>query len=150
MADITLGGAVAAIGGAALVLAAVLKVGKPIKKVFAAIEKFMAAWNGTPAVEDGAGVVIEPAKPGVIATLEILRAQVQNSHSTNLRDDVDRVQRTVTELVQKVDEHITIAKASDERQDRTGQIVDEYLPKIQHLLGETDQPPATPPGGVSI
>lgn len=64
--------------------------------------------------------------------LEAVRAQVQNSHQTNLRDDVDVIRS-------RLDEHIAIAKESDRRQDKTaeevaimrrdiGRIVAKYVP----------------------
>lgn len=71
--------------------------------------------------------------------LESVRAQVQNSHDTNLRDDVDDLQTTVSLVHKKLDEHIAIAKESDRRQDKTaeevaimrrdiGRIVAKYVP----------------------
>lgn len=49
-------------------------------------------------------------------TLEKVRAQVQNSHDTNLRDDVDGVKEAVEDLTGKLSEHITISKESDRSQ----------------------------------
>ena len=58
------------------------------------------------------------------------KEQVQNSHETNFRDDVDELTKIVTGLATKVEglegkftEHVRIAKHSDHRQDRmAGQI----------------------------
>lgn len=118
-------------------------------KLFKPLEEFLTAWNGTPEKQDGAGIVIKPKVPGVIAQIEVLRDQLQNSHQDasipNLRDDLDTkaskddvaaVAAAIEALTSKVEEHIDIAKASDERQDKTSEIVTEYLPKIRRLLGE--------------
>lgn len=121
-------------------------------KLFKPLEEFLTAWNGVPEKKDGAGIVIKDKVPGVIAQIEVLRDQLQNSHQSsdvpNLRDDLDTkaskadvaaVAAAIEALTSKVTEHIEIAKASDERQDETGRIVTEYLPKIQRLLGEEHQ-----------
>lgn len=120
-------------------------------KLFKPLEEFLTAWNGTPEKQDGAGIVIKDKVPGVIAQIEVLRDQLQNSHQSsdvpNLRDDLDTkaskddvaaVVTAVETLTAKVDQHIEIAKASDDRQDATGRIVDEWLPKIRQLLDDTD------------
>lgn len=132
-------------------------------KLFKPLEEFLTAWNGTPEKQDGAGIVIKPKVPGVIAQIEVLRDQLQNSHQDsdipNLRDDLDTkassddvaaVREDVGKVLSKLDEHIGIAKESDRRQDITEKTLAEYLPKIRFLLGETDPPPATPPGGSLI
>ena len=120
-------------------------------KLFKPLEEFLTAWNGTPEKQDGAGIVIKPKVPGVIAQIEVLRDQLQNSHQDsnipNLRDDLDTkaskddvaaVAAAVEALTRKVGEHITIAKESDRRQDEIGRVVADYLPKIQRLLGEDE------------
>lgn len=73
-----------------------------------------------------------PARPGVIEALagtrhdlDLVKKQVQNSHKTNFRDDLDgkaskedveAVAKALTTLASKLDEHITIAKESDRSQ----------------------------------
>ena len=66
--------------------------------------------------------------------LEKVRAQVQNSHSTNLRDDVDRVKVAVDKVAEKLDEHIDIAKKYDAAQDETAKQVE----KLVETLADKD------------
>lgn len=137
MGGITLEWIIATLAGAAVIWGTVRKVGKPIKRTLDTLTGFMATWNGTPEVRDESGAFVKAAVPGIPAQLETIRAQVQNSHSTNLRDDLDRLHATVDELVAKVEEHITIAKESDGRQDETERIVNRYLPMLQTLVEES-------------
>lgn len=134
MADLTLSEIVGTVVGATVVIGVIWKVRKPIKKVADALTAFMATWNGTPEVRDESGAFVKAAVPGIPAQLETIRSQVQNSHTTNLRDDMDKLHKTVEDLVEKVNEHITIAKESDERQDKTERIVDKYLPMLKTLV----------------
>ncbi|MCO1338095.1 hypothetical protein BJH93_04175 [Kocuria polaris] len=69
--------------------------------------------------------------------LEAVRAQVQNSHHTNMRDDIDGLTKTVDGLTETVEEvvsavrqqqndfavHVAIAKDSDRRQAETAEKV---------------------------
>ncbi|WP_180967251.1 hypothetical protein [Zhihengliuella halotolerans] len=62
--------------------------------------------------------------------LEAVRAQVQNSHNTNMRDDIDGLTETVEELASAVRQqqndfavHVAIAKDSDRRQAETAEKV---------------------------
>lgn len=105
--------ALAAIVGAVAVLwKPVRAIGRGIK----AASQFVEDWTGREArVDEVTGRVIQSHRPGVLAQLdavhtqlETVRHQVENSHRTNLRDDVDRLEL-------KLDEHIDIAKESDER-----------------------------------
>lgn len=134
MADITVGEIIMTLGGIALVIGIILKLGKPIKKASAALDEFVSDWNGRPERRDDSGAIITPARPGVIAQLETVRAQVQNSHGSNLRDDMDKIHRMVEDLREEVVNHIAIAKASDDRQDETERIVTKYLPALRKLL----------------
>lgn len=134
MAGITWGQTAAFIGGALIVVGVFWKIGKPIKKFTNSIAAFMATWNGTPEVLDDSGAFVKAAVPGIPAQLETIRAQVQNSHKTNLRDDFDDLKTEMANLSKLVTDHIVIAKASDDRQDETERIVTKYLPALRALL----------------
>lgn len=134
MADLTLGQIVATIAGLSLVAGMYWKVRKPIKKFTNSIAAFMATWNGVPEVRDESGAFVKAAVPGIPAQLETIRAQVQNSHKTNLRDDFDELKTEMTNLSKLVTDHIVIAKESDSRQDETERIVTKYLPALRKLL----------------
>lgn len=126
-------GEIAAAATAILVLLGILKkLWKPVKGIGA----FLADWNGKEAREDRAGNIIEPAKPGIPALLETVRSQVQNSHRTNFRDDLDAnteatraALERIEEVAAKLDEHIIIAKASDKAQDETARQVEKLATK---------------------
>lgn len=134
MADLTLAEIIGTIVGIAIVVGVYVKVSKPIKRVTGTVSAFMATWNGTPEVHDDSGAFVKAAVPGIPAQLETIRAQVQNSHQTNLRDDMDKLHAVVLDLAGKVEEHIAIAKESDDRQDETERIVTKYLPALRKLL----------------
>lgn len=109
---------------------------KPVRsgmKLLRSVFLFIEDWNGTPERRDHAGMVVEPAKPGVPALLETVRAQVQNSHRTNLRDDVDTVIETVDTLSRRLEEHIQIAIKSDAAQDRTAEKVEQLVEDVGKL-----------------
>ncbi|MHC6176252.1 hypothetical protein [Glutamicibacter sp. X7] len=112
---------------------------KPVKgfaRIIKAVAKVAEDWNGTEDRVDKSGAVVEKGRPGVPALLETVRAQVQNSHSANLRDDVDKVidiseqnATAIRHLAAKLDQHIVIAKESDQRQDETAAKVDRLVEK---------------------
>lgn len=84
---------------------------------------FLEDWNGEPArIDPSTGEVIEPAKPSAPALFERMRHQVENSHTTNLRDDIDKLTELVQQLTTsqarmnaRLTQHVEIAKKSDER-----------------------------------
>lgn len=109
--------------GLAALVTAVAILWKPVRgavRLGRAVTQFVEDWTGREARTDPVtGAVIEPERRGVLAQLdavhtqlETVRHQVENSHKTNLRDDVDRVE-------DKLDEHIDIAKDSDRQQAET-------------------------------
>ena len=102
-------------------------------KLVKSLMLFAEDWNGTPERRDHAGMVVEPAKPGVPALLETVRSQVQNSHRTNLRDDVDTVIETVDTLSRRLEEHIQIAIKSDSAQDQTAEQVKKLVEDVGKL-----------------
>ncbi|MGO1320984.1 MAG: DUF2746 domain-containing protein [Galactobacter sp.] len=125
-------------GGILWVLLALVLIGgilwRPARAVARAIKslsQLMEDWHGTPDRVDRTGAVIEPGRPGVPALLETVRSQVQNSHETNFRDDldqvkigIDRLTRDVQAHKEKLDEHIVIAKTNDRLTADTAEKVD--------------------------
>jgi hypothetical protein len=109
------------------------KIWRPLRRIIKALEQIAADWNGTAERKDGAGIIIEAGRPGVMAQLETLRAQVQNSHRTNLRDDVDKVRDLVGELTMKFGEHGEIARLSDESQGRVEEQLLKFTPMLEDL-----------------
>lgn len=126
------------------VVGGIWKFGRPAVRVGRRVMDLLDLLLGTPAKTDASGAEEEPARPGLIVrlsameehqssqgqVLETVRAQVQNSHRTNLRDDLDELTRTVETLVNKFAEHIAIAKESDRRQDATAEQVRQLLDRI--------------------
>lgn len=62
--------------------------------------------------------------------LETVRAQVQNSHGSNFRDDLDantratkEALRHIEQVAEKLDQHIGISKAKDAEQEQTARKV---------------------------
>lgn len=100
---------------------------KPAKgflKITKTLLAFSEDWNGTEDRLDKSGAVIEKGRPGVPALLETVRSQVQNSHGTNMRDDLDRAIATgeqnvtaLTHLAKTLSQHIEEADKSVTKQD---------------------------------
>lgn len=77
--------------------------------------QFLRDWNGEPERRDAAGNIVEPARPGVKATiaalttkLETVTKEVKNSHDTNLREDIDSKASAedLRNLALRLDHHI--------------------------------------------
>jgi len=148
--DLTVGEIIFFWAGVLLIIAAIVKLWKPVSKVFKGLDTIVGDWNGKEERRDPiTGTLLDPAVPGVVAQIKILRDQLQNSHQDteypNLRDDLDTkatkedvsaVADAVSALAGKVDEHISIAKASDDRQDATEATLTKYLPILKQLAGE--------------
>ena len=94
-------------------------------------------WRGVPEEYDETGRVIRPARRGAASIIEEVRSQVQNSHRTNLRDDLDRLYAEVVDLKQDLREHIDVAKDNDRRRDE----VEEQLASDIGVLREKYAPP---------
>lgn len=112
------------------------KPSKVLLKIVKTLLAFSEDWNGTEDRLDKSGAVIEKGRPGVPALLETVRAQVQNSHNTNMRDDVDKVidiseqnVTAITHLASKLDKHISEADRSVTKQD-------ENIAKIAEDVGK--------------
>lgn len=146
--DIKFGDAITwllAAAGAYLAFRRVRTMFAPLVELVQSIREFLSEWNGTPAMVDQSGAEKEPAKPGVLARLGLLEAQMQsvrhqvkNDHSTNLRDDLDKV-------IAKVDEHVAIAKKSDAAQAE----IAEKVARLDARWGEGQKTRAAQRGGPS-
>lgn len=88
---------------------------------------------------DETGRVIRPARRGAASIIEEVRSQVQNSHRTNLRDDLDRLHADVFDLKQDLRTHIDIAKQQEVRRDE----VEEQLTEDISILREKYAPEPT-------
>lgn len=145
-ADIRFGDAITwlvAVAGAYLAFRKVRTMFAPLVELVQSIREFLSEWNGAPATVDQSGAEKEPAKPGVLARLSVLetqmhsvRHQVKNDHSTNLRDDLDKV-------IAKVDEHVAIAKKSDAAQAQ----IAEKVARLDARWGEGQKPRVAQRGG---
>jgi hypothetical protein len=142
--DLTVAQVILFLGAVSAAAAGIWKVGRPALRALRRVADLADVVVGTPAKVDASGAQEEPARPGMVARLtsleeakraqnallETIRSQVQNSHSTNLRDDLDThgirlddLAAQVTDIVTKLDEHIRIAIESDRRQDETAEQV---------------------------
>lgn len=134
-----LGGPNGWLGMTAVLILLVAFFWKPVRsgaKLLRSIFLFIEDWNGSPERRDHAGAIIEKGRPGVPALLETVRSQVQNSHSTNLRDDVDTVIETVDTLSRRLEEHIQIAIKSDSAQDQTAEQVKKLVEDVGKLTSQ--------------
>ena len=138
---LTLGEIFLFLAGLTAAAAAIVKLLKPAYKALKNIGQIAQDWNGTPERVDGSGQVIEPARPGVMAQLETLRAQVQNSHKTNLREDIDAVHDSVKEVRESVkdvntrlDEHITTTAERRKQADELTRVVQEEIVPVAAQL----------------
>ncbi|WP_190263686.1 hypothetical protein [Glutamicibacter nicotianae] len=142
-----LGGANGLLGGTAVVILLIAffwKPGKVVWKIFKTLVAFAEDWNGTEDRLDKSGAVIEKGRPGVPALLETVRSQVQNSHGTNMRDDLDKAIATgeqnvtaLTHLAKTLTQHIAEADKSVAKQDENiariaddvGKLKSKYAPE---------------------
>lgn len=131
--QVTIGDAVATAAALVVALGVIRKLWGPVRAVGA----FLADWNGKEERTDRAGNVIEEAKPGIPALLETVRSQVQNSHRTNFRDDLDRNTAATHKALErieyvstKLDRHIVIAKEADAIADATKQKVEQLAEQL--------------------
>jgi len=127
--SVTLGSIAAILGG----ISAILIATRPLRKLAKTFSHIAEDWNGEPERRDASGQLIAEGRPGVMARLETLRAQVQNSHSTNLRDDVDEAIKSTRQVAAALAEHIEIAKQSDAAQAELTRQVNKHLPMLEDL-----------------
>jgi len=123
MASLTVGEIVATIVGVLAVVGVVVKLYPTAR----ALSHLIRDLHGTPDRVDRAGNVIKPGEPSIRAQLQAIRAQVENSHKTNLRDDIDK-------LAGKLDEHIEVAKHHDRYQEETSQRLEDHIQQTEELM----------------
>lgn len=138
LANITIGELVAWTAGIVAAAGILYKLWQPIK----ALQTFLRDWSGKPARKDRAGNQIAPAEPGVLGRLDTLRGdldrvlkQVENSHNTNFRDDLDVVRSNIERVSHKLDEHIEISKDHDRFQFETQKALDDHIRSTQRWTG---------------
>lgn len=124
---------------AAGIVTAVGVLWRPVRKLFGLgkqLSLFIDDWRGVPEELDSTGRVIRPGRRGAASVIEEVRHQVQNSHRTNLRDDLDRLHADVSDLKQDLRQHIDFAQLQDDRRDEVeeqladdiGTLRDKYAP----------------------
>lgn len=123
MAALTVGEIVATIVG----VIAVVGVGAKVYPSARALSHRVRDLRGTPDRVDRAGNVIEPGEPSLRAQTQAIREQVENSHKTNLRDDIDKI-------TEKLDEHIEVAKDHDRYQEETSQRLEDHIQLTEELM----------------
>lgn len=156
LATLTLGEILAWTVGLSAIAGVIYKIWSPIK----AIQTFLRDWSGKPGRKDRAGRMIEEAEPGVLGRLDTMRSdidrvlqQVENSHKSNFRDDLDKLRDNVEHVKEKVDEHIDISKDHDRYQEDTRQSLNDHIDSTQRwtaMLEDLherwfDQKPILPP-----
>lgn len=109
----------------------------PIKVVY----NVTRLWRGEPEIVDAHNKVIRKHVPGLPRMVQQMsedlaevRSQVKNSHSTNLRDDMDQLQTSLTHLDRKMSEHITISKQKDSEQEDTARKLDQHIEQTDQLM----------------
>lgn len=140
---ITVGQAIAWIGGITAAIVAGVPAIKFIAGIVRELQRFFQAWNGVPERWDITGkILIDPGKPGIPALLERVRMQVENDHSTNFREDLDRANKSIENISKKLDEHIVISKHHDREQAKTHraqiktqQALDQHIESTQVWTG---------------
>ncbi|NWN87323.1 MAG: DUF2746 domain-containing protein [Micrococcaceae bacterium] len=154
LADLTIGEIIAWVAGIGALAGVLYKIWGPIK----ALQNFLRDWSGKPARKDRTGRTIEDAEAGVLGKLDTMRAdldrvlkQVENSHNTNFRDDLDVVRASVERVGERLDEHIVISKDHDRFQNQTRESLDQHIKSTQKwtymledlsdLWGKKPEPP---------
>ncbi|MFJ4168397.1 hypothetical protein ACIPY3_02690 [Paenarthrobacter sp. NPDC089714] len=134
--NLTVGEIVLFLAGVGGAVAGAVKVLKPVRQFIKKLGHLAEDWHGVPERVDGSGQVIEPARPGVMAQLETLRAQVQNSHKTNLREDLDAVHDSVKVVTQRLDAHIATTEERRAKADELSRVVKEDIVPVAAQLKE--------------
>lgn len=114
------------------------KLVKLINTLFGDEEKPGVALRMNMIVESIAELSKDTKGQGVI--LERVRAQVENDHDTNFRDDQDKVMKTVEDLAEEFKEHVAISKVKDNEAAETSYKVavlaenlSKITPVVEHL-----------------
>lgn len=147
IAKLTIGEIILWVGAVVAFTALLRKAGKPVKRLFDNFEALMRDWHGVPERRDASGQLIEAGKPGLLAQVETLRSQVQNSHKTNLREDLDVIRDTVQALGAQVAEHIAISKENDAAGAQVAETLAEFTPMLRALHEQYGATTTDPPTG---
>lgn len=75
---------------------------------------------------------------GIETTIETVRSQVQNSHGTNLRDDIDRNQAETREHFERLEERVTGVQKQVGRQDQRNILIAQEAQTIRRDLSEIE------------
>lgn len=116
-------------------------------KFFPFLSKFVSLVNTLVGTEDKPGLKkwqeAQTAKLDEQAkVLERVRHQVENDHSTNFRDDQDKLMAKVDELTNDFREHVAISKAKDKEGDATAYrvaVLTDKVNKIQPIVEQLGQ-----------
>lgn len=131
------------------------KIGRGLIALIAAGIKALKAWNGVEEEKDASGIITVkgiPSVPGQLALLTkalnaqakgieaqaadllLVKKQVQNSHNTNFRDDLDKntalskeALMLIAALASKLDQHIGISKKYDADQVESDQLLKKHI-----------------------
>ena len=123
---------------------------KPVKVIWARLREFamfLDQWNGKPEKRDKANQIIQHAVPGVSARIltleektERIHHEVTPNHGGSIKDAVKRIEDSsketaykLAETTEKLDQHIVIAKESDNAQAKlvedVGKLKSKYAPE---------------------
>lgn len=113
-------------------------------KLFPFLSKFVALVNTLVGTDEKPGLKKwqeEQTKKldGQAEILERVRHQVENDHSSNMRDDQDKIMANVEELKQEFKEHVAIAKAKDKEGDETAYRVAALADKVNKIQPIVEQ-----------
>lgn len=124
----------------------IVRMWKFFSPLFLDTRQFLVGWNGSLAVLDASGAVVEPAKPGIKAAVQAIQVQLENDHApVNLRHDIDtkatklqveELSREVRTLGRIMRQHIDKSIEREEYEDRTLNLVQLYLPALKKLAEE--------------
>jgi len=109
MAGVTVGQILAFMGGASVIIGGLWLLLRPVFRGVREVYRSITDLSGRPERLDAAGNLVEEAQPSLRASIHALHAkdeettailnevreQVSNTHSTNLRDDLDRLHHDV-------------------------------------------------------
>ena len=123
---------------------------KPLRVILRRLREFadfLDQWNGKPEKKDRAGKTIQHAEPGVSARIltleektERIHHEVTPNHGGSMKDALKRVEDSaketaykLAETTEKLDQHIEIAKESDNAQAKlvedVGKLKSKYAPE---------------------
>ena len=150
MAGVTVGEILVFLGGLAAAWAILWVILRPMFRAARTIYHALRDISGRPERKDSAGNTIEPAQPGIMhrlhemaeentkqnTVIERIRHQTENSHGTNLRDDLDGVRDLVRGLGDRLDSGLREVRAEYNANHREGLAENQA---IRHEIGNTQR-----------